>query len=303
MTATARLRPHVFAFGPVLALVVSTAAGGTADRDPADPAALAASILDDARPQDQREALVRDHPGLSAELIRALTADLKAGSKEESRRIPWIWRVAVAAGKRNDAAELRRVLDAALPGPDGPLDDWRAVVVGGGVINGITLAGDWPAERVAAVVAADPALAARWARSLSLAAAKADDESVSTGTRYDALRMLGVLPWDLCGARLFRYLLKGVDAELQQGAVSALGDVRSPSTPQALLSGLAHYTPGNRDFALDALLRDAPRASALLDAVADGRVTRADLGGRRVEALKRFRDEAVRTRAASLFGK
>jgi hypothetical protein len=70
-----------------------------------------------------------------------------------------------------------------------------------------------------------------------------------------------------------------------------------------LIAGLGHYTPGNRAFALDALLRDESRALALLDAVADGRVKRSDLGEKRVEALKSFPAEAVRKRAADVLGK
>ena len=134
-----------------------------------------------------------------------------------------------------------------------------------------------------------------------LAAGKADDEAVTTGTRYDALRMLGVEPWDRRGAHLFRYLLKGVHPELQQGAISALGDVRSPAVGQALLSGLAHYSAQNRAFLLDALLRDEGRAAALLDAVAAGRLMPDDLGKARVEALRNHAAGAIRSRSAELF--
>lgn len=70
-----------------------------------DPVAvpIARAILDDAKPQSDREAIVKDNPKLSADLIAVMTSDLTAGTKEEYRRIPWIWRVAIAAGKRNDA--------------------------------------------------------------------------------------------------------------------------------------------------------------------------------------------------------
>jgi hypothetical protein len=268
----------------------------------ADPAALAAQVLDEKRPAEEREAVIAKNPELSSALISAMAAGMPAGTPEEYRRIPWIWRAAFAAGKRNDEAELRRILEVSLPATGAPLDDWRAVVLGGGLINGVSLAGGWPAERLGAVVAGNDALIARWRRALDLASAMADDEKVKAGTRYDALRMLGAEPWDRRGAQLMRYLTKGVDPELQQGAISGLSDVRAPGAvvAQALLSGFGHYSPNNREFALDALLRDDARALALLDAVQDGRVTRERLGAGRAEALKAHPAEPVRARAAAV---
>jgi hypothetical protein len=262
---------------------------------------LARAILDDQRPQGAREAIVRDHPELSDRLIVALTADLEVGTPEEGRRIPWIWRVAVAAGKRNDREEVRRVLRATLPPRDSaPLDDWRTVVLGGGLVNGIGLAGGWPAERIRAIVEDDPELSARWDDAIEAATLKADDEGVSTGTRYDALRLVAMQDWDSCGSQLFRYLLKGVHDELQQGAISGLSDVRSPCVSQALLSGVDHYSAGNRDFALDALLREESRVAVLLDAVEAGRLSAKELGPSRVRALRDQADSKLQQRAREL---
>ncbi|MEO6808739.1 MAG: hypothetical protein ABI353_06470 [Isosphaeraceae bacterium] len=265
-------------------------------------AGLARTLLDDSKAREQREAIIGDHPELAAALIAAMVADLPKDAKEEYRRIPWIWRVAIASGKRNDAEELRRLLAVSLPADEAPLDDWRAVVLGGGLINGISQAGDWPGERLEHVLQGHPELEARWRRSVDLAAVMADDDRVRSGTRYDALRMLGAEPWDRRGAQLFRYLLKGVHPELQQGAVSALADVRSPCTGQALLSGLPHYSVANRAFALDALLRDDGRTSALLDALADSRLRRDDLGADRIKRLLQHPDEALQRRAIALLG-
>jgi hypothetical protein len=223
-------------------------------------------------------------------------------AKEEYRRIPWIWRVAIAAGKRNQGPEIVRILECSLPAPGTRLDDWRAVVIGGGIINGITQAGDWPGARVDALIQGNDPLEARWRRAIDLASVMADDSSVPTGTRYDALRMLGVQPWERRGAQLFRYLLKGTHAELQMGAISGLGDVPSPCSAQALLSGIGHYHESNRNLALDSLLRDDLRALTLLDAVAQGRVTPAQLGDRRVKILREHPTEAVRQRAGVVLG-
>lgn len=270
---------------------------------PSDPSrAIARQILDDALPQADREALIAKHPEASAELIAALVEDLTPGTDEEYRRIPWIWRVAIAGGRRNDAKELAQLLDASLPAPSARLDDWRAVVIGGGLINGVSLEGVWPAARFQEVLAGRPDLRPRWHGAIELASVMADDEKIKTGTRYDALRMLGVEPWDRCGAQLFRYLVKGVDPELQQGGVSGLADVPTPCAGPALLSGMNHYTPHVQNFALDALLRDEGRISALLDAVAEGRLDKSKLGAKRIATLVNHPQEDLKRRAVELLG-
>jgi hypothetical protein len=290
----------VITLGLLIAITVTSGADPT--YRPGRAAELARKLLDDAVPQPEREAIVRDAPELSSEMAAAMVADLPAGTKEEYRRIPWIWRVSIAAGRRNDAEELRRFLELALPKPGAPLDDWRAVVLGGGLINGISLTGAWPGERIEEVLRGDPELGARWRRAIDQASAMADDERVKTGTRYDALRMLGVDAWDRRGAQLSRYLLKGVHPELQQGAIGGLADIRAPGVGLVLLSGMGHYTDRNRGLALDALLRDEGRVAALLDAVAGGRLDRSVLGAERVARLVRYPHEALRRRAVELLG-
>lgn len=286
---------------PALLLLLGAVSASRADDTPT----LAGQILDDQRPAPEREAIVRAHPELSDQLIAEMARGLPANEAEEYRRIPWIWRVAIAAGKRNDAAELRRILDVSLPTPTGRLDDWRAVVVGGGLINGITQAGAWPGERLEQVVDSDPALAARYHRALELAATMADNDAVRTGTRYDALRMLGVEPWDRRGAQLIRYLGKGVHPELQMGAVSALGDVRTPgaNVAEALISVLDHTNKTNKQLALDALLRDETRIGVLLDAVAAGKLSRSDLGDPHTQRLLEHSNASVKARAREILAK
>ncbi|SIN82553.1 hypothetical protein SAMN05444166_1126 [Singulisphaera sp. GP187] len=264
--------------------------------------AIARKILDDSLPQAEREALVAQHPETSAELIVAMVEDLTPGTDEEYRRIPWIWRVAIAGGRRNDVKELAQLLDASLPAPSARLDDWRAVVIGGGLINGVSLEDVWPAVRFEQVLAGRPDLMPRWREAIKLASVMADDDKIKTGTRYDALRMLGVEPWDRSGAQLFRYLVKGVHPELQQGGVSGLADVPTPCAGPALLSGMNHYSPHVQNFALDALLRDEGRVSALLDAVAEGRLAKSKLGAKRIATLVNYPQEDLKRRAVELLG-
>jgi len=240
--------------------------------------AIARAILEPKATDAARQALVARRPEKSAELIAALAEGLGSDLKEEYRRIPWIWRVAIAAGRRNDAAEIRRILDVSLPPVDGSkLDDWRAVVVGGGLINGVSQAGPFPGARFDEILRDAPQLAARWRKSIDLAAQMADAESVATGTRYDALRILGVESWGKRGEQIAGYLSDKVDPELQQGAVSALNDVDAPEAAATLAMSLDKLTPGNRKFAIAALTRDDARRSKLVDAIEAGRVRRDEL--------------------------
>jgi putative heme-binding domain-containing protein len=236
-----------------------------------DAPTVARFIMDTSNSDAAREAAVNANPQFAADLIAEMTRDLAPGATEQ-QRIPWIWRVAIAAGRRNDASATRRILEASLPRENEPLRDWQAVVIGGGIINGITQVGAWPADRVKEILGEDELLTARWTRALDLASPLADDANVKTGTRYDALRMLGVQPWDKRGEQLSRYLAKDANAELQAGAVSAIGDINDARATQALIAAFSKLTEANRKLALQALLRDDQRTAALRDAVSAGKV-------------------------------
>lgn len=246
---------------------------------------VARLVLDARQPSASREAAVNANPQFSGDLITEMTRDLTPGTPEEYVRIPWIWRVAVACGKRNDANQLKRVLAASLPLDGEPLRDWQAVVLGGGLINGLSQRGLWPRARLLEVLAGDTALQARFERSLNLAAAMAANQQVRSGTRYDALRMLGIEPWEKRGAELIGFL-NNSNEELQMGAVSALGDIQSPHAAHALLDAFPTLVAKNQSLAIDNLLRDEARASALAEALAASRIKREALTQTQLEKLK-----------------
>ncbi|MCI0638361.1 MAG: neutral/alkaline non-lysosomal ceramidase N-terminal domain-containing protein [Gemmataceae bacterium] len=250
------------------------------------PSELAKQILDDLLPAAKRQALVAEHADISANLVQALTADLSPNTKEEYRRIPWIWRVSVAAGKRNDAKELRDVLAASLPQKGEPLLDWQAVVVGGGVINGISLVGAWPDQRLRDLLKKDDDLAARLRDSVRQAYAMADNEKTPPGTRYDALRMLALDAPDRALPALAKYLPKTAHPELQMGAVSALADIDEPRTAELLIKNLDQFTPGNRSMAIDGLLKTLTRRDALQRCLMDGTVRSEWLSETQLKRLK-----------------
>jgi len=269
---------------------------------PQTSAEIARILLDDRRPAAERQALIEAHPQRAAEILAAMTVDLPMDAQEEYRRIPWIWRVAIACGKRNQADELRPVLDVAMPLGGKPLRDWQAVVLGGGIVNGISLAGDWPKARIEGVLKVEGILVARWQRALELAATMSDDEQVPTGTRYDALRMIALASWDLRGPQLRKYLAKGTHPELQMGAVSGVSDVAHEQATAALLAGIPDFADRNRELALDGLLRTPERCLALLRAMEQGSPSAEVLGGERRKKLLEHEAAEVREKATSLFG-
>jgi putative membrane-bound dehydrogenase-like protein len=268
--------------------------------EPDTPQGAAARILDDQVPEAEREALIRKFLHEAPALMAAMTADLKPGTPEEYRRIPWIWRVAIAAGKQNEAPVLTAILDHVLPRDEQPLRDWQAVVIGGGLINGISQLNQWPGERLGGLVSDKPTLQARWERALEQARAMAEDERVPTGTRYDALRMVPLSGWSKCGVQLRKYLARGVHEELQMGAVSGTVDVNHPEATQALVRGLAGFTDGNRILALDGLLRSPERVTAILEALESGSAQSAWLTGSHRKKLLGQVDPALRRRAEQL---
>jgi hypothetical protein len=233
----------------------------------------------------ERGAVLARHPEWAVELVVEMTRDLTPGTPEEYRRIPWIWRAAIDVGKRNEAEQVRRLLEVSLPKASEPLLDWQAVVIGGGVINGLGLVGVWPRERIEELLGSSE-LRARWERSLELAAVMTDNEKVPQGTRYDALRMIAMRDWKDCGEQLERYLGKGVPGELQQGAVSGLCDVPHPRAGELLVKYWADLVPPVRGFALDGLLRTPQRARLLQDAVEAGKISAEEVGPERLQKMR-----------------
>lgn len=280
----------------------STAGQAAPDESDTTPKAIAARLLDDSLAAEARQQLISRHRDQAGEIIAAMTADLGEDSKEEYRRIPWIWRVAVSAGRKNEARVLIRLFEVSLPEKGRKLRDWQAVVLGGGIVNGLSLQGLWPKERIAELLRDRPDLMARWQEAVEQASQMADDEKIPTGTRYDALRMIAMDSWDRRGKQLLKYLQKGVHDELQMGAVSGLADMQAPEVAEPLAQALGHLSADNRKLALDALLRTPDRIRVLLDFLERGKADKAWLSNEQVRKLKQVEDEALRRRVERLFG-
>jgi putative membrane-bound dehydrogenase-like protein len=270
--------------------------------DPKQPAELAKAILMEDVPRAFREDLVKRAVPQAADVVRAMVADLPASdAKEEYRRIPWVWRVSIAASRGKDPVVIAELVELSLPKKGEPLRDWQAVVLGGGVINGLSLEGV-PPGKFFTVLMQDAELKKRWAETLKLSHAMADNEKVPAGTRYDALRIVALDTWANAEPRLTKYLAKSANAELQQGAVSGLADVEEAGATAVLVKALPDLTAGNRKFAVAGLLRTPARVAALLDAL-EKRTAKAEwLDEAHRDALLKHPDEALRLRATKLIG-
>jgi len=292
---------HLVPAGKVPTFAVATVAGAVGSD--ATPAQIAAQILDGSRPEAEREKLVRDHLDKAADLIVAMTVDMPDNEKEEYRRIPWIWRVAIAAGKQNDTTRLQHVLKVSFPKVGQPLRDWQAVVVGGGIINGVSQLGIWPAERMRELVKDSSDLEQRWKQVLSQAVMMADNPKVNTGTRYDALRIIPLAGWKTAGEQLRKYLQKGIDNELQMGAISGSSDVDVPEVAGLLVAGVPYFQEENRGLAIDALLRTPTRAVTLVEALETGQIKPGNLTAAQSQKLLEMKDEKLRARVTKVLAK
>jgi len=217
-----------------------------------------------------------EEPSTPLERLRALVASATVGTADEYRVIPALWQLTIEAGRRNQDAELLALLEAVLPAEAEPLADWQAVVLGGGLINGISQAGPYPGGRLVGLLSDRPELQARLERSLRLAAAMAEQAEVPQGTRYDALRMVALLDWEEAGPQLRRYLQSGTPHELQMGAVSGLVDVPRAEAAEWLHAALDELPADLRELAVAGLVRDQA-GNALRQAVEQGRLSPADL--------------------------
>jgi hypothetical protein len=268
---------------------------------PQAPSDLSRQILDDSQPAEKRRELAEQSADQAAAVIAAMVADLPAGDEqEEYRRIPWIWRVAIAAGKRDQDAPLRALLSASLPKEGQKLRDWQAVVIGGGIINGISLGGKWPQPRMDELLGNDEALRRRWQQTIGAARVMADDAKVNTGTRYDALRMVALDPTEQHLEQLAGYLSKETDEELQMGAVSGLADVDLPQATRLLAESLPGLAAGNRALAIDGLLRGDARLSVLLELLESGKLSAKALSESQRQKLRDLAAGKLRDRAAAV---
>ena len=89
----------------------------------------------------------------------------------------------------------------------------RVVVIGGGIINGISQLNVWPQKRMSEIIAEDRILNRGWNATLKQSFAIADNEKIAAGTRYDALRIVVLADTNEAIKALSKYLGKLKEAE------------------------------------------------------------------------------------------
>lgn len=247
------------------------------------PAQVAAQVAQEILAQtgeSQREGLIDKHKSMARDLILAWTKDLGTNPADpnsgslEYQRIPSIWRAAILAIRdpATRKAALGDLVDLSLPEPTGPMRDWQAVVLGGAIVNGLSLEGLWPKVELEKLLAEHPDWKPRWDRALELAKSDAYNPKVPIGTRYDAIRILAMLPAEQAVGKVSPFLdlegpvLGGLDPaskdELQMGAISALSDIDGPEMFEPMLSKYSNFSYGNQKLAYQAMQRTDQRRLA-----------------------------------------
>ncbi|MDE0865333.1 MAG: neutral/alkaline non-lysosomal ceramidase N-terminal domain-containing protein [Rubripirellula sp.] len=265
---------------------------------PRYPSQIAPFLLDESQSTEVRQQVIDQRPGMGPAIVGLLVQDLHAVDTDTlDQRLPWIWRVALAVGRRNDGGEIRDLLEQSLPKAGSPLADWQAVVVGGGIINGLGHVGSWPGRRVGSILNGAPSLRPRWQQTLNLAAAMADDSNVSAATRYDALRIVALSDPSTAIPHLEKYLKHDSLRQLQMGAVSGLADIETPAASGLLIQSLSFLKNKNRQLAIEALLRTQARCDALKRAT---RKHQKLVNTDELESLRDHRDEEIARNAVRL---
>lgn len=255
--------------------------------EPSETFSIVGLILDEQASDQERTEAINQHPELAADIITAMVSDLEPGTQQESSRIPWIWKVAVNVVEQDDPELIARVLDVSLPQDNEPLAPWQAVVVGGGIVNGLSQQGAWPADKINEIVAEDALLQQRWERAIRLSSGLIEDRSYPAGTRYDALRIVAMQPWQNGGPTLTAMMQSNVEPELQLGAVSGAIDSPHPESGRVLIQSMDALTPANRQLAIGGLFRTRQRVRLLRNALRERRISANWLTPEQLRTLQR----------------
>jgi putative heme-binding domain-containing protein len=120
--------------------------------------------------------------------------------------------------------------------------------------------------------------------------------------RIQAIRFFGLASFSETGAKLLALLDGEQTQQLQMEAVHALGRFTEPELAKELIARWTRMTPGLRAQVMMVLLARPERIRALLQALADGTMLRANLTSTQAEFLLRHSDEGIRKQALELLG-
>jgi putative membrane-bound dehydrogenase-like protein len=200
-----------------------------------------------------------------------------------------------------DDRSLARLLAAVAEPRDNKFDDWQLTALGG-LLDSLDRRNSSLAKFSKSADADLKSGLAKLAPVFAYARAIVTGDDAPLSTR---IASLGLLARGLEGQQADVDLLAGLlsprsSGELQSAAVAALAKLDDPRVPALLLAGWKSYGAELRGQLLDVLLRRGAWIAALLDEVANGRITPGDIDASRRQRLVEYRDEAIRQRAEKL---
>lgn len=222
-------------------------------------------------------------------------AELLGHSAEAKARIaPLITGLATQIGMQGRAEDLSAAIKAIdhLPAKEDALAGSLAVAISEGSIKS--------GRPLAASITHDSRLARVLKARLVASARVAADAKQSPARRAAAARVLVLEPYAEAKPVLVGLLSQQQPQEVQLAAIAALSRFAEPNVADVLLEAWPTLTPAVRSAALDALVARPARVHALLDAVAAGRLSSADIDPARLQLLVASPDSKIRSRAESL---
>ncbi len=262
--------------------------------------ALATIAERDADDRWTRLAVASAVPERAGALIRTLLEpphDLTA--QIDPDRLTLLRELATLVGSRRDLEESAVVLRALLAiGPSNGLEATPWQLAG---LVGFTEGLDRRRTRLSDFLDRLPdGVARRTDALLASAAEMAEETGGDLSTRLDAITLLTHADWDVAASTLSGLLRRAPEVEIRSAAARALADRNEPEVADALLDAWPTLTPEVRRLVAQALVARTDRASKLLDAIVDGRLTARDLNADQARRLLNHRDDGVRDRARNL---
>jgi putative heme-binding domain-containing protein len=193
---------------------------------------------------------------------------------------------------------LGAVAPAGAPDQDAKRQSQRALLVG--LSEGVRRHG----LSLAQLIERAGPQAAGWLGALVReSAALAADPHAPLPERVQSVRLLALGPAGQGGDVLAGLLGPQHPQEVQIAAVDALGRVARPDIARLLISSCRGASPAVRAAIVHQLLARSERSGAVLDALAAGTLTPADIPVSRRTNLLRHHDAQIRARAAELFAR
>ena len=200
--------------------------------------------------------------------------------------------LATVVGARSRQAETDHVLEV-LAAEDEPQFSLLH-----GLASGMLRSGG----RLTATQATSPRIAAFLQRIVDGARATAADRSAEDAARREAIKLLGVVPFDASRDVLAKLLDVAEPDSVQLEAVKSLATYTDPEIATILLAGWQSQTPDVRKEVIETLLARPSRTRAYLAAVKRGDASLAQVDLTRRSLLLQDADEEIRKLATELLG-